>query len=142
MPYIEHRDRAAARREPKTPGELNYAITELAINEIHCYPEAAVERFDEAVATYVTDYLERVGLSYTNCNAAMGALDCAGRELLRRTMPQENDPRRESFILDLGEQLGLARDYLYQDVLVPYEDEKIRVNGDVYPHDVLATTKE
>ena len=142
MPYIEHGGRAEARCEPKTPGELNYAITELAINQPHCYPDAAFHEFFPTTIGYATDYLELVGLSYTSANAVMGVLDCAGRELKRRTMPQEDDPKLESLILDMVERLGQARDYAYNQILVPYEVEKIRVNGDVYPHDVLATKKE
>jgi hypothetical protein len=61
MPYIESNDRARAAIQPRTPGELNYAITSLMIG-----------------------YLERKGLNYTYINDCLGALDGAGKEFYRR----------------------------------------------------------
>lgn len=82
MPYIDkrlaqHIDDGAA---PKTPGELNYAITKLVI-----------------------DYSKSAGgmQSYIIINDILGALEGAKLEFYRR-------------------------------VAVPYEDQKIIENGDVY----------
>jgi hypothetical protein len=70
MPYIEESERLAidAGRVPFTPGELNYAITQL------------LRRY----------FLTR-GTSYQTHNDAIGALECAKQELYRRaTAPYED----------------------------------------------------
>jgi hypothetical protein len=69
MPYIPQHDREAAMREPSTPGELNYAITQLLIG----YIQAAG------------------GVSYTRINDCLGACEGAKLELYRRVaVPYEN----------------------------------------------------
>lgn len=86
MPYINEWDREQLDPDirPAKVGELNFAVTKLAIEYI----------------------LRNGGLSYTNVNDAIGALECAKMELYRR-------------------------------IAVPYEDVKIRENGDVYPEELL-----
>jgi hypothetical protein len=67
MPYIKKEDRVdidnALDKVPalKTPGELNYAMTQL-----------------------FNQYLRQHGMSYTNINAIVGAVECAKIELYRR----------------------------------------------------------
>lgn len=78
MPYIEGNDRLRAASAPRTPGELNFAITRL-----------------------INNYVQDKGLSYTHVNDALGALEGAKLEFYRR-------------------------------VVVPYEEQKRVVNGDVY----------
>lgn len=81
MPYIDQTRRDALADPvivPETVGELNYLVTRL-----------------------VDSFIVRKGVSYTNINNAMGALECAKLELYRR-------------------------------LAAPYEDEKSRVNGEVY----------
>ncbi len=71
MPYIESTDRTRAELEPRTPGELNFAITMLMIG-----------------------YLKRKGLSYTHLNDCGGACSYASAELYRRIgVPYENNKR-------------------------------------------------
>lgn len=83
MPYIKPEDRdEVAMHEPKTPGELNYAITLLIRDYAHGY-------------TYESK------LSYQRINDVLGALEGAKLEFYRR-------------------------------VAAPYEDTKIKENGDVY----------
>jgi hypothetical protein len=85
MPYIEQQHRAGldptkriAFERAVTTGELNFQITRL-----------------------VDDWIKGQGLTYTALNSAVGALECAKAELLRR-------------------------------VAAPYEDSKIKQNGEVY----------
>ena len=79
MPYITGDRRETLRTaQPSNAGELNYKITEL-LDEFICLK----------------------GMSYETLNAAVGAVECAKQEFLRR-------------------------------VVAPYEDTKIKLNGDVY----------
>lgn len=64
MPYITQSAREAileGRRPPLNEGELNFSITAV----LH-------------------EWLETVGVSYANLNAAIGVLECAKLELYRR----------------------------------------------------------
>jgi hypothetical protein len=63
MPYIERKDRARAIMSPETPGELNYAVTELLLY-----------------------YKEKKGLSYQTLNDIVGALECCKQEFIRRVV--------------------------------------------------------
>lgn len=130
MPYIPRDDRARARLEPATPGELNYAITIRMITVLEIAPKDLYEEFYATVLVLVEDYIERVGMSYTNGNAVMGVLDCAGREMMRR-IPVGN-MMREACKIDLCYQLERLRQYVYIHLLTPYEEKKIAENGDVY----------
>ena len=56
----------------ETPGEMNYAITEMIIN-----------------------YLDRKGTSYTNMNEVVGVLECAKLELYRRKVSDYEDEKIE-----------------------------------------------
>jgi hypothetical protein len=61
MPYIKKEFREDARRRPRDPGELNFAITSI-----------------------IDEFLTGCGLSYNALNAAVGVLECAKLELYRR----------------------------------------------------------
>ena len=78
MPYIKDRDRLRCKLE--TPGDLNFAISDL-----------------------VDDYIlyNNDAPSYATINTVVGALECAKLELYRR-------------------------------LAAPYEDRKMKQNGDVY----------
>lgn len=81
MPYIKETERnniKSGNSDVVTVGELNFLITSI-----------------------VDKYLIDNGLSYSNINNVIGALECAKLELYRR-------------------------------IAVPYEDKKIKENGDVY----------
>jgi hypothetical protein len=75
MPYITERDRKKLKfSHPKSPGELNYAITLLCKN-----------------------YLTQKGISYTNMNEVVGVLECAKQEFYRRmTVPYEDKKKEEN----------------------------------------------
>ena len=77
MPYIKPSDREKFDfngLEAETPGELNFIISELC-----------------------SAYLSRKGMSYTNCNEIIGALECVKLEFYRRlTAPYEDDKITEN----------------------------------------------
>lgn len=133
MPYIKAADYERAATEPSVPGELNYAVTLKAIDYIR-NPELGSADFYKAAWELVRDYLNHVGLSYTNGNAVMGALDCVGREVKRRLA---DNPEADPLVHNILHELGILRDFVYDDLIAPYEQEKIEENGDVYPQDIL-----
>ncbi len=85
MPYIKQEDRTVATRlNPRTPGELNYAITMLA-----------------------KGYIESHGLSYQTINDIDGAMSGASKEFYRRiAAPYENLKCRENGDVFTGERNG------------------------------------
>jgi Mn-containing catalase len=74
MPYIRQEDRIRAAKLPETPGELNYAITIM-----------------------VQEFLTKVGITYATLSVAVGALECAKLELVRRVInPYEDRKCKEN----------------------------------------------
>ena len=74
MPYIKQEDRARAAKLPETPGELNYAITQLCI-----------------------DYANQEPPSYAMYNLIIGVLECAKLEFYRRVVvPYENGKHEQN----------------------------------------------
>lgn len=74
MPYIEYPDYVAARFDPRTPGELNYAITRLLVG-----------------------YVGLKGKTYTHLNDCLGALSGATHEFYRRVVvPYEEGKMAEN----------------------------------------------
>lgn len=134
LPYIKSEDYARAVEAPEVPGELNYAITVKII--AHLQGVLTLQQLKEAVRELVDGYLGRVGLSYTNGNAVIGVLTCAARELERRTNPTHHPVRRVVI------ELNWERKRVYDDLLAPYEDQKITENGDVYPDDLFKEDDE
>lgn len=68
MPYVKVHERDIAETNPKTSGQLNFAITKLLIG-----------------------YMDREGLSYQTINDCLGALEGAKLEFYRRVAePYEN----------------------------------------------------
>lgn len=118
MPYINADGRRQIRHgaPPVTPGGLNYVLTRILIWD------GPNER---KIWTAIQRYLDTNGRSYTTINDILGALYCAGHEYYRRT--------GKSFGVQLGEIAGL----FYSDVAAPYEDQKIKENGDVYPRKLI-----
>ena len=138
MPYIKSEDYVRAVETPKVPGELNYAITVDIIARLR--GTLSSQGFATSVGRLVTAYLDRVGMSYTNGNAVMGVLDCAARELRRRTAGLYNLNFRMVDISKIERQLKLERKRVYDHLLAPYEDKKITENGDVYPEWLLSSS--
>jgi hypothetical protein len=73
MPYIPQEDREAiafGNAEPRTVGELNFAITALALA-----------------------YMEQHGKSYATINEIIGVLECAKLEFYRRAAAPYEDQK-------------------------------------------------
>jgi hypothetical protein len=138
MPYIKAADYDRAAVEPATPGELNYAITLHAI-KVLMDPKRPLTLFHTAVWPLVQGYCERKEMSYEHGNAVMGVLDCATREVYRRTNHAYNAKDLNAKLYpqyQIGLMLARMRLSIYNTMIAPYEDEKILENGDVFP-DVL-----
>jgi len=116
MPYIPQKDRKFAEKQgPRTVGELNYLITLI-----------------------IKRYYSSFGLSYTaahqvyrslrqhthTADGAKNPMDLELDELYRKASPEfQNDFETAKYLAGLE---------FYRRVLAPYEDEKIKQNGDVY----------
>lgn len=124
MPYIKREEYARAARLPITSGELNYAIT-LKIIE-HLTLGSSLLGFYGSVLKICISYLNRRGLTYTIGNEIQGVLTCAGKEALRRC----GSPLAVNRVTEMLAGVG---DHIYDNFLAPYEDDKIKENGDVYP---------
>lgn len=121
MPYVSQEARLRLETGyPETAGELNYEITKLLI-------EARSEDYLFAEYKYlITAYVDKNGKSYQTYNDIIGATMGAGLEYHRRT------GKLSPFAILLHVELGK----FYQDVIAPYEDGKIKENGDVYPKEL------
>lgn len=124
MPYIKSADYSRAANLPLTPGELNYAITLVAIS--HLDRRLTTPTFRAQTMTLCHAYITRKGLSYTVGNEVLGVLACAGLEIIRRC-------GKDNVVMALISLLEEVGDHIYDDLLAPYEDLKIIENGDVYP---------
>jgi hypothetical protein len=110
----------------QTAGELNYTFTQ------------ALKRFDpnkklflrsgltEALNLSIERYMSTSGLSYRVINDVLGALEGAKLEFKRRKGPGLNH------VLNAIDEVKAD---FYRRVAAPYEDEKIKQNGDVYGTD-------
>lgn len=136
MPYIKPEDYVRAVEAPAVPGELNYAITMKIVARLRGV--LTFQEFDRCLRNLTLSYLDRAGMSYTNGNAVMGVLDCAGRELMRRTSGACTPNYKIVDLHKIVRQLRLERKWLYDNRLAPYEDVKIAENGDVFPEDLLS----
>lgn len=135
MPYIKSEDYTRAVEAPVVPGELNYAITMKIIARLRGV--LTFQGFDRCLRNLTLGYIDRLGMSYTNGNAVMGVLECAARELRRRTSNGYDPHPKAAYITKIVTQLSLERMWVYNTLLAPYEDVKIAENGDVYPEDLL-----
>lgn len=131
MPYIKSDDYARAVQCPETPGELNYAVTCKAIEVLQGRMRAV--QFGPMIYEMALDYLDHVGMSYANANAVMGVLECAARELTRRVRNISVSMTTKSLCTDLE----IASRMIYIDKIAPYEDQKIKENGDVFPSELV-----
>ena len=69
-PYIDQAERERALTEPRTPGELNFAITQLLVN-----------------------YVLLKGENYTHLNDCLGACEGAKQEFYRRVVAPYEDAK-------------------------------------------------
>ena len=89
MPYILKEDRDA----------LDYAIFDITARILA--KDGTAGRMNYCISSMINMMIEKKGLSYSNVNEIIGALECIKLELYRR-------------------------------IVAPYEDLKIKENGDVY----------
>lgn len=121
MPYIKQKRRKAmlADEPPQNAGEFNYCLTWHILNTPLWDLKVAIDREIEA-------YLSVRPKSYAVYNEVVGALECCRREFIRRRGTNTRDD------LDREGVLGAALNHLYDERIAPYEDTKIKENGDVY----------
>jgi hypothetical protein len=121
MPYIEQKRRRVLDIHPyaaTTPGELNYIITKELVE-----PESIVV-MEQRIEAYLGVYLAKGGkLSYSLLNEVVGALECARREYVYR-MQASGDNAIVAMLRDVITTL-------YNGLVRPYEDNKIKENGDL-----------
>jgi hypothetical protein len=72
MPYIKKCERRLAAENPINPGELNYALTKVAL-----------------------EYLDEFPLNYAKLNEIVGAFDLAKAEFIRRVVAPYEDKKRD-----------------------------------------------
>lgn len=129
MPYIlqEDKDRLNKGGNPWTPGELTYLITKEMLDA-----QGGHGPLKAGIRTHVHSYIEGQGHSFATYSAVMGCLCCAHEEYRRRG----GWGAVTGAPLDLPQwPLRVALDYsveFYDYVIAPYEDRKIRENGDVF----------
>lgn len=117
MPYITApaREHMRATGFVNNPGELNYLFTMAIVN----WPMGGIrKRLKNAIAAYLTQHT----LNYQTLNDILGALDGAHREYVRR----------QGIVATVEAAFTEVTEEFYQEVVAVYEDEKIKVNGDVY----------
>lgn len=124
MPYIEEAKKAEIKTGtfPRDCGELNYALTTL----ITSAPEGTTlpPIFRMTLDTYVTNAGKAEGkMRYKHINDAMGVVACMMFEFRRR--------KKSQYMVSLRELFETAWDW-YDTVAGPYEDTKIKENGDVF----------
>jgi hypothetical protein len=129
MPYITKDMRApldAHTITPQTAGELNYLVTRTLLTTHN--DEVAI--FD--LKRIVEDYTSRKGLNYERLNQVGGVLTMAAAEGRRRLNGKMEETDR---ITDI---LSSVFDWFYETYAAPYENVKIKENGDVYPQQEAA----
>lgn len=119
MPYLteEHKRFVDAPTNPiDTPGELTYALTRAVLTTNNLIDMEAA--FDGAIERFLPKKPQ-----YADYCAVIGALMCTSFEVFRR------DPFHAADAIRLQ---TYARRF-YAEVVAPYEDQKIKENGDVFP---------
>lgn len=120
MPYISQKAKRelATIRRPKGAGELNYTLTLLLLDSPH--PTIFRLKIDQIISEYIREN----GLKYQSFNDLAGAFMLSGGEFYRRTgtLPEA-----------MSEIMADCLWGFYKDVVGPYEDNKIKENGDLYP---------
>lgn len=130
MPYIKSADYSRAARLPISSGELNFAITREIVAFLGAYPGGSLNGFRGRVSKLCNSYINRRGVNYTVMNEVIGVIACAGLEVMRRCGGTLAVEVVTEMLADVG-------DTLYDDLLAPYEDGKIKENGDVYPAELI-----
>lgn len=121
MPYIKQLARTEFAldygRWAKNPGELNYNFT-MALGMYGPSDSAEI-----IIKEFIKRYLILKGESYQTFNDIIGALTCCFKEIKRRI-----ELKNRFEIVDF---LAKIVDDFYNNVVAPYEDQKIVENGDL-----------
>lgn len=119
MPYIpqERRDALARDPHPLVAGELNFIITRFLLS---CSNNSLAQ---SQIIQWIYAYWDKKPC-YQTANDILGALECAGLELLRR-----NPTGRRT--LSRMQILTHVKSSFYLVIVGPYEDTAIARNGDL-----------
>lgn len=132
MPYVEDsaRRRLDAGGIPENAGELNYVITR-TVNEYLSHEDIRYRHINDVVGV-----LECIRLDlYNQTSTSVARSHHTGLEELRSIITQLIDGYLRRSGDDVIAAVGVLQCTVlefYRRVAVPYEDKKIRENGDVY----------
>lgn len=119
MPYIKQNARQEfafnLNRWAKNPGELNYVCT-MAVG-MYGPSESATTVIKE----FIQHYISHKGVSYQTYNDIMGVLTCMICEITRRIGLEH----------EVVQYLSKLSTNFYKETVVPYEELKIKENGDL-----------
>jgi hypothetical protein len=127
MPYITQTARKIIDEGGtiQTAGELNYTFTK-ELKKFFC--TSTRQDLREAVEQLIGTYIALHGTNYATFNDIIGALECAQFEFKRRTYTTY----KREWVDDAIQIFKNVKNDFYTRVVSPYEDEKIKLNGDVY----------
>lgn len=120
MPYLTSDRKRELDEEgalPVTPGDLTYLFTRAVID-----PGSVRQRLDEILTPYLEGLKEP---RYADLCEVIGALHCTAYEALRRRGHARWAAERATEVLRYAQNF-------YDAQVAPYEDKKIRQNGDVF----------
>ena len=122
MPYISQEVRKALTKgeDMHNPGELNYLISRHYLRLDQNLADQR-EQFKEKLARLLKLYVEHRGLSYQTINDVIGVLECVRLEMLYRSLYKH---LFEGILLQASENF-------YKTVAIPYERDKLKLNGDI-----------
>jgi len=126
LPYLTDQRKFDIDNDPKHPlvgaGDLTYVFTRTALDT----PDG---EFSDALLDAIKRYMPRQP-RYENYAIVLGCLDSTRRELRRREDSQTT--ARKNRINHAWYRLTLFSESYYKNVIAPYENEKIKQNGDVF----------
>jgi hypothetical protein len=144
MPYIENKDNIRERimigkQKPTNPGELNYYMTTQILRYL-ADQRAMFGRLSYQTLNYVYGKLDEI---YDNADKISLALDkerfVQNVQLVIRRYILDTDnvfsENGEHIMTDVRGAIRACQAEFYRRLIAPYEDQKIKENGDVYPVD-------
>ncbi len=135
MPYIKYARRVelVESMKPEGSGEMNFMVTQFMIDFMMAEePDEYI--FYAQLWRLASDYLlNQEEMKYLHINLIMGAFVCAYSEFRRRLPANRQDT--DQFIT-LSWVVEKVMGDVYNWIAVPYENEKMIENGDVYPDEL------
>lgn len=121
MPYLTEQRKKEIDSNPNSvlagAGDLTYKLTRIALD---CSDGGFADNIYDAIKRYMPRQPR-----YENYAIVLGCLDSTRRELHRREPYSKN-------LAGKSKRLMLFSDSYYNNVIAPYENEKIEQNGDVF----------